>query len=503
MFFLVLIAFLLNFSSEAQTLSSVTVKFGIDRQQVQAVERKGLAYISVQDFAKKFRVGYYYSSANKKSELKFESAVIKFTAKNPYIIITGTSDKKSTAWQLALSTLFYRENIFVDISSFQKYINKAQNKILVFDNLAPVDVKTETTPDISTSSLDVKLHYTEKSNGSVLKIGFNGSYTSFKHSIKTGIITIQCEPLMADVVPYSRKIGDGIIDSIATSTSKNAVAIKIYTGTAFDAYDLIKNNNKSITVSFRKKAAGIVPDNSGKKDKWKFDVVVIDAGHGGKDHGAIGVNKTVEKDINLSVALKLGNLINKKLPGIKVVYTRTTDNFVELHKRGKIANEASGKLFISIHCNSVPGKTRSANGTEVYLLRPGKTKDAIDIAERENSVISYEEEPEKYKSLTDENFILVSMAHASYMKYSEKFAELLDINFRNKLEINSRGIKQAGFYVLVGASMPGVLIETGYVTNERDAAYIKSQKGQNDLAEAILDAVKAFRDYYEKAMKEN
>src|SRR5690606_24568387 len=117
-----------------------------------------------------------------------------------------------------------------------------------------------------------------------------------------------------------------------------------------------------------------------------------------------------------------------------------------------------------------------ANGFEVYLLRPGRTKEAIAIAERENSVIHYEDNPGRYEQLTDENFILVSMAHSSYMKYSEKFAELLNRQFSNDLTLTSRGVKQAGFYVLVGASMPSVLIETGFLSNKNDADYLKSSK---------------------------
>ncbi len=110
---------------------------------------------------------------------------------------------------------------------------------------------------------------------------------------------------------------------------------------------------------------------------------------------------------------------------VKVVYTRKTDKFVELYKRGQIANENDGKLFISIHCNSTPKKPTNASGFEVYLLRPGRTKEAISIAERENSVIQYEDNPGRYKALTDENFILVSMAQSSYMKYSEKFSDII------------------------------------------------------------------------------
>jgi N-acetylmuramoyl-L-alanine amidase len=189
------------------------------------------------------------------------------------------------------------------------------------------------------------------------------------------------------------------------------------------------------------------------------------------------------------------------MPDVKVVYTRKTDVFVDLYKRGKIANEHNGNLFISIHCNATKKKPGDINGIEVYLLRPGRTQEAIEIAERENSVIQYEENPNRYEKLTDENFILVSMAHSSYMKYSEKLAEHLNKEFINNLKLKSRGVKQAGFYVLVGASMPSVLIESGFITNNNDAVFLKSSSGQQKLAESIFGAIKTYRDYYQKEME--
>jgi N-acetylmuramoyl-L-alanine amidase len=243
-------------------------------------------------------------------------------------------------------------------------------------------------------------------------------------------------------------------------------------------------------------------DKISKSDRWNFDVVVIDAGHGGKDAGAIGINGTREKDINLKIALKLGKLIEQEMPELKVIYTRKNDTFVELYKRGKIANENDGKLFISIHCNSTQKKKSDASGFEVYLLRPGKTQDAIEIAETENAVIKYEADPQRYQKLTDENFILVSMAHSSYLKYSEKFAELLHNQITDESKIYSRGVKQAGFYVLVGASMPSVLIESGFLSNKKDVTYLTSSKGQSEIAAAIFSAVKAYKVYYEKALDE-
>lgn len=506
--FLILFLFLLAADyALPQNYQTVEIKFGLEKKSVRAAERRGALYISVRDFASKFKVGHYYSTTNKKSELKFKEAVIKFTAKNPFVVITQTGTKVPAVYQMPLSALFYDEDIFVESESFRKYIGKAQLKMLSYTGKpVPVqepEVKTTTTGTPPSAGSPVRFNYSQRANGSVLRIGTESEFGSFRHSLKGKVLTITLDKTTGISQGIRQSYNDGILDSISVSNISGGIQMRLQTGKSFDAYDIIKNSNKSLTVSFRKKEDAVSPsDLSGKKEKWKFDVVVIDPGHGGKDIGATGVGRTIEKEINLAIGLKLGSMINKYLPDVKVVYTRKTDTFVELHKRGKIANDAGGKLFISIHCNSVAGKKRAPNGTEVYLLRPGKTQDAIEIAEIENSVISYEEDPKKYKELNDENFILVSMAHASYMKYSEKFAELVDINFRNKLEINSRGVKQAGFYVLVGAAMPGVLVETGFVSNERDAAYIRSERGQNAIASSILDAVKAFKVYYEKQMKE-
>ena len=135
------------------------------------------------------------------------------------------------------------------------------------------------------------------------------------------------------------------------------------------------------------------------------------------------------------------------------------------------------------------------------MLRPGRTEEAIAIAEFENSVIEYEEDPTKYKELTDENFILVSMAHSSYMRYSEKFSDVLNQRWKLDVGIKSRGIKQAGFYVLVGASMPGVLIESGYLSNRSDEKYLKSKRGQKEIAEAIFNAIKDYKIYYDSSFE--
>lgn len=239
------------------------------------------------------------------------------------------------------------------------------------------------------------------------------------------------------------------------------------------------------------------------RSKWELDCIVIDAGHGGKDPGAVGPTGIKEKNITLGIALKLGELIERSMPNVKVVYTRDDDTFIELYRRGQIANEAGGKLFVSIHCNSTEEKPSTARGFDVYLLRPGRTEEAVRIAEFENSVIALEKDYQtRYRELTNENFILVNLAQSAYVKYAERFAELLHDEMKKSDKIRGRGVKQAGFLVLVGASMPSVLIETGFISNLKEESILASRAGQQHLARKIYSAIERFSREYEKSLKE-
>ncbi len=240
-----------------------------------------------------------------------------------------------------------------------------------------------------------------------------------------------------------------------------------------------------------------------QRNRWKLDVVVLDPGHGGYDPGTIGTIGTREKDITLGIALKLGKLIKERMPDVRVVYTRKTDRFVELYRRGQIANENQGKLFISIHCNALERKPSSVNGFEIYLLRPGKTEDAIKVAQKENAVVRLEQDyQDRYQDITEENFIILTMAQSAYIHNSETFAGFLQEEMEKHMHAESRGVKQAGFYVLVGASMPNVLIETGYLSNPHDEKFLRSPKGQQIVAESIFRALERYKNSYEETLSE-
>jgi N-acetylmuramoyl-L-alanine amidase len=235
------------------------------------------------------------------------------------------------------------------------------------------------------------------------------------------------------------------------------------------------------------------------REKWKLDCVVIDPGHGGHDPGsqAHGVE---EKDIVLDVALQLGEYIEQYL-NLRVVYTRTTDRFVPLHERGRIANEKCGKLFVSIHANALSGgRSRGVHGTETYILGLHKTEQARQVMERENSVIELEDNPDRYENINEEELVVQSLAQNMYMRESEILAEKIENQFANRAMRHSRGVKQAGFLVLWRASMPAVLVELGFVSNPGEARYLSSEDGKAYLASAIFRAVRAYKAEYEKGL---
>jgi len=229
----------------------------------------------------------------------------------------------------------------------------------------------------------------------------------------------------------------------------------------------------------------------------RLDTVVIDPGHGGQDPGAVA-NGLQEKHIVLDVARKLGSYIETRL-GLEVVYTRSDDRFIPLKERGRLANRAGGDLFISLHANAF--RSSSVNGTETYFLGQSKTDAARRVMRAENSVVrEYENNPERYEQYDAEAFVKGELFLSSNMQFSEDFASIVQRQFKDRVQRRSRGVRQAGFYVLWSASMPAVLVELGYLTNPREARYLNSDRGQTYLASGIFRAVRAYKNEYNKGI---
>ena len=223
--------------------------------------------------------------------------------------------------------------------------------------------------------------------------------------------------------------------------------------------------------------------------------VVIDPGHGGRDPGAIG-KRGKEKNINLSVALKLGNLIQNNCKDVRIVYTRKNDTFVTLDKRAQIANNAKADLFISIHTNSV-AKGRTVRGTETYTLGLHRTDDNLEVAKKENSVIliesDYEQRYAGFNPNSSESYIIFEFLQDKNMEKSVELASLIQKQFKNTAKRIDKGVHQAGFLVLRETSMPGVLVELGYISTPDEEQYLLTEAGTNALAQSIFKAFKTYK----------
>lgn len=230
------------------------------------------------------------------------------------------------------------------------------------------------------------------------------------------------------------------------------------------------------------------------RDKLKFDTIVIDAGHGGHDPGNLGYRKrTAEKDVVLAIALKLGAYINEYLPDVNVIYTRDDDTFVELEERGRIANRAEADLFVSIHAD---GWTSSkVYGSSVFFLGLNRSDLSLEIMKEENQVFNTHGVIE---DLTEEDLLIYELAHSGIISTSERIAYMVEDQLRNRAGRKSRGVRQMGLVVLYQASMPGILVETGFLTNPSEQRFLTSEYGQSIMASAIFRAIRDYKVEYEK-----
>ena len=224
-------------------------------------------------------------------------------------------------------------------------------------------------------------------------------------------------------------------------------------------------------------------------------VLVIDAGHGGKDAGAVG-QLTKEKDINLNVALELGRLVEKNCPDVKVIYTRKTDVFVTLQGRAEIANRNKADLFISVHTNSSPAGKAAPMGAETYTLGMHRAADNLEVAKRENSVITqesnYKQTYHNFDPRKSESYIIFEFLQDRNMQQSVDLARAIQRHYTSSGRRN-KGVHQAGFLVLRATSMPSVLTELGFISNAEEEQFLHSRHGVETLARAIFDGFKAYR----------
>lgn len=246
--------------------------------------------------------------------------------------------------------------------------------------------------------------------------------------------------------------------------------------------------------------ATAMPQNSGKEAN-RVGVIVLDAGHGGKDPGNMGTKryKTTEKDVALAITLLVGKYINENLPDVKVIYTREDDRFIELMERDNIANKAKADVFLSIHCNA--NKSTDPHGCETYVMGLHKTEANMRVAMKENESILMEADHalkyDGYDPKDPESMIALSLRQNAYLDHSLLLSSLIQAQFKDRVGRVDRGVKQAGFLVISYTTMPAALIELGFLTNAEEEDFLQSTKGQEYMASAIYRAFKEYKDRIE------
>ena len=445
-------------------------------------------YISAKDLARSMSSKVYENSERKKLVLYIGSNKIKISGNSSYIIIDDKPFQMTSAIIVESNELYLPAIDFFEIlkTSIMPGVNfDSKREILEIDIIRY---------NITNIAIDVK------SNGTIIKLATKKSFSENGISSfinKHGWFYLTVSGGIVDTTTINTGLRRGVVKQIESDQIGKTAQVAFKLGSQVISHEWYQSLDPNEIVIVLRTPLGKLDEHiEDVKDRWRLDTVVLDAGHGGKDPGSLGKYGTKEKDVVLDITNRIGKILEKS--GIKVVYTRQEDVFIPLIDRTKMANDANGKLFVSIHANSNPN--RKVQGFETYLLRPGKSEDAIEVASRENSVIKLEEKTDQYENLTGENLIMATMAQSMFMKESEDLASIIQMELDKKLETPNRGVKQAGFYVLIGASMPNVLVEVGYLSNPSEEKKLKRADHKQQIAEAIVNGIKHFKSSREKLL---
>jgi N-acetylmuramoyl-L-alanine amidase len=472
-------------------------------------ETGNFQFVALGDLAEFLDLRTFYSEKARKVILYVGGSELKITAMNPFVQI----DNRMV--QLPVETRYANGDILVPLQYFvglvrPLYPNRwpaeldfSKSENTNSSKLAPVVATTpEPAPaDPKEPSTNIsKILVEEKANGTLIRI-----QTAYPFNRKQVSTRVSRQWLYIDVVGGSVDTGAvrhtrpaGIVQRVVPVQTGAVTQISCQLKEEIEQKRIIvSGQGNEILISLPtldQLSTEVLRNLERERRKWLIDTIVLDPGHGGHDPGAIGPNGVKEKDVALAIAKRVKRLLEKSLDA-RVVMTRDNDRFVPLKDRTQFANSEQGKIFISIHCNS--NRSRRVTGATTYFLGPAKTEEALEVARRENSVINYEADSSAYAGLGAEGFILRALAQNSFNRESEDFAAMVQEELSGNTKLADRGVKQAGYYVLIGASMPNILVETAFISNQREEAMLNDANFQQNIAEAIFNSIKKFKEKYE------
>lgn len=472
-------------------------------------ETGNFQFVALGDLAEFLDLRTFYSEKARKVILYVGGSELKITAMNPFVQIDNRMVQLPVETRYANGDILVPLQYFADLVrplypnrwpaelNFSKSENSNSSNPVAVVAAAPEPAPAE--PETPTTNIS-KILVEEKANGTLIRI-----QTAYPFNRKQVSTRVGRQWLYIDVV-------GGRVDTGAVRHTRPAGIVQrvipVQTGAVTQISCQLKEDieQKRIVVSGQgneilislptldQLSTEVLRNLERERRKWLIDTIVLDPGHGGHDPGAIGPNGVREKDVALAIAKRVKRLLEKSLD-VRVVMTRDNDRFVPLKDRTQFANSEQGKIFISIHCNA--NRSRRVTGATTYFLGPAKTEEALEVARRENSVINYEADSSAYAGLGAEGFILRALAQNAFNRESEDLAAIVQEELSGNTKLANRGVKQAGYYVLIGASMPNILVETAFISNQREEAMLNDSNFQQNIAEAIFNSIKKFKEKYE------
>jgi N-acetylmuramoyl-L-alanine amidase len=483
----------------------ITISYtdGRSSSQIEAIHRKGICYGSLVGLTHSLGASLYWAPLTGKMVFKLAEGEIKITLMNPTVMLNDL------AFNFPVTPVMEEGAIYVPMKFFTPLLDEITPEKLSWDAPSRTFLVSPVPTNLSVAKIE------ERENGTLVTIPSSIHFEQIQDTVS--------EPSWLHLSIYGGKLDQsawallqrkGAVRQIRSYQYVNSAQISflLEKGVTYRVYQ--KEGPNRIVILLRK-ASEKTPRVSVKREEldpkldqklWSIDTVVIDAGHGGRDPGAVGYRGLKEKDVVLDIALRLKKLL-KERSHLNVVLTRDKDVFIPLQQRARIANQANGKLFLSIHANAA--HRRGAHGTETYFLSEAKTEDAMRVAQRENASIRFEEPANSIEEIEMEDFllrdiktILTEMVSNRFLKESQDLAAIVQSELVKQIGLKNLGVKQAGFYVMLGteASMPSVLVEVAFISNFKEEKLLKTRSFRQRVAEALYRAVRTFKQKQEQLL---
>ena len=453
--------------------------------------RGNVEYLNGRELAAVFSANTYVNEEVNKLVLHFRDGEVKITAFSSFVVV----DER--AFQLPLPTYFDGKEYYLPARAIFSVMGATVLPGARYDEARRTFIGPATDAAFNIYAARIE----SKQNGTLIRVKTSQEFDTrniVRYITDNGWLVVQVPGGLVDTLALDRSILGGIIRRARGRQLEKSAELWFKLTDKVSLPEVSQEDGAAeLHIAIRNPTRSNNDRTKEMREQWYLDTIVIDAGHGGIDGGTVGRSDLMEKTVTLDIALRLGRLLKRKT-NMKVIYTRDEDVFIPLWQRTKIANESGGKLFISIHVNGV--KNRAAHGFETWLLAPANTQEAIEVARLENSVIALEESNHPYEEFSDEALILSTMAQSTWMKESEALAALIQEHLSRHLDAPNRGVKQGGFLVLIGATMPNVLVELGFISNRIEEQKLAQNEYRQRIAEGIFSAIVEFKQKYEGTM---